>query len=597
MDKPTNSWPLTANAHSLLFVAQTIKQLTSIEEFESFRMMTLDTMSRINEAKILVQDIQRGLSKQSFSPVAKELCWSLRSDPVVDHKNHDQISNALKFFDTLSINDSTDMARIYSKLDVLSAKISSSYKNRLEEYIVNNYRIAANRAQTLLAVSFYLSHLINNNYSRQYISDTADEVFFLEDIGRATSVKLREFFDKFDLKDSKYDVYFQIDDLAVSYLKDVYNLVVVEESAIPPAVIAAYVMSGLSIDINMNFACVRKKAKDMFSAARQTYDEITSITSVSILSAWDFSISRPTQFCSFMSRRKIARAYSINVIDGGSSIKIAKSQARGIRESKADNNNIQNYFDERSIERINNSISTVYSALESNTYDSRLISIWSSFEALLSSPSSRSVRILHYIEIVSPCIVSSYPERCILIVYNMLILTNRVTLISLLDEIATDVGENRYLQFVSMLYNDKYMDKFLALKKGIKSYPLLLYRLESLKEKFSNPDKYVNAIALHKERVDWQLSRIYRARNQLVHAGRAPAYLEALTINAFEYYRNAVRNILVHAKGLGEQNDVDTVVESIGLNHSGHISFVNGLKSCKKFTTETLPLVFLLNER
>ncbi|MFK0300298.1 hypothetical protein ACIQTU_13890 [Brevundimonas sp. NPDC090276] len=592
MEKPTNSWPDTVKARNLLFVGQAIKQLASIDAFESFRMMTLDTVSRISEAKILVSDIQKGLSKHTFAPVAKELCWSIKSDPVVDHKNHDQIAHALKYFESLSINDNTDMSRVYSKLDVLSAKISHDYKSKLETFILANYNIASNRSLTISAICHYLAFLVNNKYSRQYIYDTADEIFFLEDVGRATNVKIREFFNKFDLKDYKYEVYFQVDALAEPYLKDVYNLTVVSASDVPVAVIASYVMGGLKIHAVNKFARVDKKAKDMFTAARQTYDEMTSISSVSVISAWDFSLPLPKEFCSYYKRNQTARAYSINVIDGGSSVKIARSHARGVRESKSDTNNIRNNFDSRSIERLHNSISTVSSALETNSYDSRLISIWSSFESLLSPPPSKSVRILHYIDIVSPCILAKYPERSLNSLYNALIISNRSVFVKLLDDISKDVGANNSLQLTSLLFDEKYKEKLEALKKSLASYPLLLHRLEVIHDKFSTPERYVESLSSHKERVDWQLNRIYRARNQLVHAGRAPAYLEALTVNSFEYYRNAVRHIIGHGTRLGGINDVDTVVESVGLNYAGQLSYVTNLKSAKKFTTITLQKVF-----
>ena len=593
MEKPQNNWPDTSKARSLLFVAQAIKQLSAIDSFESFRMMTLDTVTRVEEAKQVVKDIQRGISKQSFGPIAKELCWTLKADPIVDVKSFDQTPHALKYFEGLALNEKTYMSRIHSRLDVLSAKLSSDYKSSLEQFIIDNYTNESRRDPVLVAISYYLSHLVNSGYSRQFIYDIAEEIFFLEDVSRSTSNKIRSFFERFEMKDSNFTVYFQVDDESMSYLKDVYKIEPIDDKDVPPAIIAGYVMAGMTIGKDTKFASVDRRAKDMFSAARSTYDDLTTISSVSVLSSWSMNFNLPKDFCSYHKRKKIARAYSINAIDGGGSIRIAQSQARGVKESKDDVNNISRYFDSRSAERLHNSISSVSAALTDKNYDSRLISIWSSFEALLSSPPSGSVRILHYVDLVTPCVLAKYFERNIIALYNPLILHYRDDFTDKLDLIKADGEQNRVMQFLTLLFDEKYQTSLNALIRDLSGYPLLSHRISMAISRFGTPARYLEALASHKDRVQWQLHRIYRARNQLVHSGRAPEYLDVLTVNAFEYYRNAIRHILNSGRDLGGTNDVDTVVESVGLKFDGHLAYVTSLQSAKRFTNATMRRAFL----
>lgn len=593
MDKPQNNWPDTAKARNLLFVAQAIKQLTSIDSFESFRMMTMDTVTRIEEAKRLVKDIIGGFSRNSFEPVAAELCWSLENDPVVDHQQSDQIAHALKYFQNISLNEKTDMFRIHSKLDVLSAKIAPTYKRSLEQFVISNYNNSVRRREVISALSFYLSHLVNRGYSRQHIHDVSDEMFFLEDIGRVTDIRLRNFFDKFDLSTFRVEVYFQLDDTALSYLKDVSDISIVDIDDLPNEVLAAYALEGLSIHTDGNFVKAVRNAKDLFGAAREINDELATISAVSVLSAWEFEFSMPREFACFVRKRKIARAYTIGAIDGGSSVKIAPSSARGIKDSKEDTNNIRRSFESKSIERLNNSISTVHAALEDNNYDSRLISLWSSFESLLSAPPHKTVRIMHYVEVVTPCILATYFERNALAVYNKVILNQRSDFVKILDKVGDDVGDDRATQFYALVFDDKFSSLRGALVRVLSGNPLLMFRFENLVSKFSTPELYSRSVESHRLRVEWQLHRIYRARNQLVHAGRAPAYLEVLTVNAFEYYRNSIREVIQHATQLKGANDVDTVVESIGLRYASHLAYVVTQMKAKRFTTETMRKAFI----
>ncbi|WP_341024184.1 hypothetical protein [Brevundimonas diminuta] len=482
----------------------------------------------------------------------------------------------------------------FSRLDVLESKISPNYKQSLEKYILTNYSNESKRSDVHLALSYYLAHLTNNGYSRQYIYDVASDVFFTEDISRASHHKIFQFFEHFDLSNAKFEVYFQLDDLALSYLKDVYSITHVPDDDIPPAVNAGFVLSGLPIDIGKNFVRVEKRARDMFSAARDVSDEIGSISAVCVLSAWEFELPLPRDFCVYAKRKKQARGYTIDSVDSGGSMKIGKHPARGIKDSKLDVKQIKDHFDTGSVERIHNSLSTVHSAMEDKNYDSRLISIWSAFETILISPPSSTSRITHYVDVVAPCVIARYCERNILSLYNFLVIHHRKDFIKYLEEIEKTVGSSRYIQFASLLFDNKFDHIRIEFEKYSKTHPLLSYRISNIIDKFSTPEKYTESLKLHRERIEWHLHRIYRARNQLVHAGRAPPYLEVLTINAFEYYRNAVRFIIYHGAQLGGMNDIDTVVESIGLKYQGHISYVNSLKSLKKFSSGTIARVFAL---
>lgn len=177
-------------------------------------------------------------------------------------------------------------------------------------------------------------------------------------------------------------------------------------------------------------------------------------------------------------------------------------------------------------------------------------------------------------------------------VYNAIVIGNRSEFIKILDRIEGIEDDNRLLQFIALLLVEDNDDLYQELLRLIASNPILSYRIIQLRDKFLTPENYINSLNGHKDRVEWQLHRIYRARNQLVHAGRAPPYLEALTVNAFEYYRNAVREIMLRAKRIGRESDIDTVVESVGLAFKGHMSYVLELKSARKFSVKSIHRAF-----
>ncbi len=71
----------------------------------------------------------------------------------------------------------------------------------------------------------------------------------------------------------------------------------------------------------------------------------------------------------------------------------------------------------------------------------------------------------------------------------------------------------------------------------------------------------------HADRVRWQIHRVYRARNQLVHAGRTPSYLESVILNLAEYYRSSIATIVNRAKQEDGKSDIDQIVAEIGIKY------------------------------
>lgn len=65
--------------------------------------------------------------------------------------------------------------------------------------------------------------------------------------------------------------------------------------------------------------------------------------------------------------------------------------------------------------------------------------------------------------------------------------------------------------------------------------PLLIFRLNQAREKINSSSSLKVALEGHREGVGWQLGRIYRARNSLVHRGRIPRRAEYLIQHLHTY--------------------------------------------------------------
>jgi hypothetical protein len=87
------------------------------------------------------------------------------------------------------------------------------------------------------------------------------------------------------------------------------------------------------------------------------------------------------------------------------------------------------------------------------------------------------------------------------------------------------------------------------LYESIGDFHLLRFRLFQLSNSLRTPSSAQAHIDEHWRMVEWQLRRIYRTRNALVHDGRTPRYLGALIENGHDYLDMVLDEILDHSCG------------------------------------------------
>jgi polyphosphate kinase len=109
-----------------------------------------------------------------------------------------------------------------------------------------------------------------------------------------------------------------------------------------------------------------------------------------------------------------------------------------------------------------------------------------------------------------------------------------------------------------------------------------------LQRDYSSPAQVRKAIEGHAKRVEWQLHRIYRARNNLVHAGRRLSFLDALVLNLDEYFRVSFGTIVNRAAKEPTASDIDEIVADIGLDYRMYTKTVAALQKEPTLTLELL---------
>ena len=72
----------------------------------------------------------------------------------------------------------------------------------------------------------------------------------------------------------------------------------------------------------------------------------------------------------------------------------------------------------------------------------------------------------------------------------------------------------------------------------LEDFPLLKWRLFYINKIFSSNTNIKHLLTNHKQKVEWQIRRIYRVRNLIVHSGKRPSYTNILVENLHNYFDN-----------------------------------------------------------
>jgi hypothetical protein len=440
--------------------------------------------------------------------------------------------------------------------------LSWGYKTALEQRIIDLFDTPRRRIELRQACGFYCSHLINVGFSKLWIQELVEEAFFTEDMSTANRTTLAQFFRKFVENPADFVVFTSIG-YELSRLLPSLGLRVVAPKDVDQSVRAALESSGEEL---AHVAISEERAYDPYGAINAVHERLTSIRAFTYL-------RRETIACDWEELMyvrgadvKVGRAIRTSGFNFERLTKATPTRATITSQRKYILRVRQN-FDPPSMERLLSSINTAALARTSPNRENQLISLWSAVEVLLSEPPTNTARIVSYVHQLVPAICLRHVRRQFVAVFEELRLLYPQAFTNILrgeDEFASHDPHTNFAAVICLEENELLREELCAL---LEENPLALHRLFKLYRDYGSSGEAAKAIKSHRNRVEWQVHRIYRARNQLVHSGRVPSYLDSLILNLAEYYGAAVATIIDRARREPSRSDIDQIVSEIGIEY------------------------------
>lgn len=195
--------------------------------------------------------------------------------------------------------------------------------------------------------------------------------------------------------------------------------------------------------------------------------------------------------------------------------------------------------------KILNSLQYHKIAMLSPSDEGKFVNLWIALETLLQEGGSNIIeRIIRYIPASNS---TTYINR--LMKYICIQLSkrwNQTDKSEIIAELPNSAKKYISPEDLLKIFLDEPKGKICTFLTGMVSdNPHALYRLERIWINFDSPYKLKERIESHKTKIEWQLKRIYRARNKIMHQGVGVSGLRQLIQHLHSYYHLAYNSLLV----------------------------------------------------
>lgn len=533
-------WPNSPDAKALGFFAQALLELVHDESWESYKLPSLAVPSRLIELRKVARAVMRNsLPAKVLEPMLEEIDEAFHHDSVVAEilKRKGLSSEDLR----LSATDKAD--DIYLQAGFILSILDGEYRTVAERLIIEECFEKQRRSEIYALTKSLFSELIIYGHSRKSV-EAAVRMSFFNKVPPVTRKSLSSFFALFPSEDLSFVVYGVANPAHIAEVGVVSGCEVLSAKAVP-----SRVKKLIAADSGKAYFRMDSPARDVFSAAyrsgkmmsageaflslfpgemKGTVPEAFAVTRMRS-SVCEIAEAKPT-----IRRRILSRSRKSTLVH-------MQRVARLITGPKKP--------DELVGAHLINAVLTASLAERSSAPAIRLLTLWAAFEALLPHvPDGSGNRISHFLDYIIPAVTVSYARDCFIEFSRDADRLHSTEYRAALSSIPVEGTLVDKLAAVVINGSD---DQKRTLLRVFSCNPIALYKLKHLEDSFASPEAFERKLSAHTKRVTWQVQRIYRERNTVMHNGESSPFIEQLLSNIQYYYEAMFANLERAAAGYG----------------------------------------------
>lgn len=575
--KKVAHWESIEKKEGLLFFAQILDEALFDYTIDSYKPQALNSRLLCVEAIQNLQMVKNGIiSKANLKPIFEELLWSINSDLALKK----MLGNKLTRF-VEKIKKENSHRDIINTIQLLYHHLDDrKYLNTIKELLIEKIPINKEKENIYLLTKSFLTELINYKYNPNHIYHRVNNYFFNRDNPVVTD-NPEEFFSFFDFKEHEYFALYKVSSLFNEFKDAIEGIGINIGNKLDD-------FSGSNIQ-EKQFLKLISKDETYATCSVQCLDEVSArIQSEALL-------SKMANFFSFY-HHKVRPSISDKAIiinkETGQRALLEKSLKSIIKKQDVKPRiaamKVKNMFDHLNLNnstllKLGRAIDLHSSALETGNTENKLLNLWTAIESLIPKDiDANKDRVVQIIDGILPFQTHNYFTNLINQLLSDIRNFDKKLIQDVTSRIKIDSIETPFYTLAAFVTTSENTDVRNYAYSQLQAYPLLKWRLYSFKRMFDTAQSAKHILLNHKKKVEWQIQRIYRVRNLIVHSGNMPSYTNILVENLHDYFDNFINTIIDLAISERRIKNISQGVLEIDFKFKNHIE---ALDLCKNEPT------------
>lgn len=562
-------WDNREESKGLIFVAQLIDELMFDYTLDTYKPSAMNTALLIKEAVTTIKAIEAGVvMKPNLAHVLHELCENLKSDEVAQR----MITVDIDGVTTTLQNPKSSDGSVATVVELLMRQVPlQDYKIMTEASILVELSTTQDRSKLRKLTRSYITTLLNYGYTDKYIRKVSQQFFHYSSDRITDNSAIAAFFENFNVNPIEFDVIYKAPEyfkefsdaakrLGISVLSDL------DDTPISQAEITKHKLSLSAGEVFLFMTKVLGKEPNIVKLkADRKIETIQTLIGLYHHKATPKSITdclvrnSETGICTKVSRHTNPMHKCHDAVKTVASKKLSSFMKAFSLKSE-------------SFAKFHRSAELHSLALASESVENQMINLWIALESLVPNNTDKdTAQIDHLANSIMPFLNLEYVNKLLTRFSKDLLTWNA----GVVRRIYKDVDAKGVVSKTAhLLALNKYEHLRRDLEESFGDFHLLRDRYEHLQRMLSSPKLIVDVLDAHSKRVAWQLRRIYRARNTIVHDGSTPSYTEILVENTHDYLDSVMRWLMALASS---ENTIHTVAQGFKMVELNYGSYKKNL--------------------
>lgn len=549
------NWEGQKNLEGLIFFAQLLEELLFDYSLDTYKPSAMNSGALCVEAIHVIRNIEDKVAPaHNVKYILDELCLNLKHDSVARCLIPLQINaviNKLKN-KTISLSDKSTL------LKILASHLSPQrYKVENEVKLTEAITEGAKKSSIRNLARSYITTLIDCGYSSKYIAATSRKFFYMGDSKISAPGVVTDYFSLFPYKNQKYQAVFIASEIFCQIEQSCKSFEITL-SKTPPIdeINGQRVICQKLGDGEIYLLVPNLKSKDVHAAraaAQRRVEAVSTLLSLfhhKDIAAWRDAVLIVNEGTGKSRNVKAPTNTVLKCIDYRTKHAAEKLNHLVENFSLSERKSFLRFFRSAELHRL---------SLKNSNPETQLLNLWVALETLVpAKPHTGHPRINIMVDGIVPFLSCLYIPRLIRnLRKDMFEWDARVTL-NALTNITADTNDAKLFL---LLTDEAHLAAKNQLLTDFKEFYLLRNRFYYLSEQLSSPKKAAELLRTHWCRVDWQIRRIYRARNYIVHSGYAPTFVDTLLKNLHDYLDITLNAVIEMASCKGMFGSIDQSFE------------------------------------